>query len=174
VDVSMLGRVRSGSGVRRSGARVGDGIYVTGTLGASAFGLECLKSGRRNDPAVHRHFYPDTRTNVGAALIDIAHAMIDVSDGLSTDLGHIVEESRVSARIYKNLLPAAAGVDLQHVLHGGEEYELVVIAPDVPKEIDGVPLTRIGEIIPSSLENQIFLIDGLTQSVLKPRGWQHF
>jgi thiamine-monophosphate kinase len=174
VDVSMLGRVRSGGAVRRSGARAGDGIYVTGTLGASAFGLECLKRGNRDDASVHRHLYPDPRPRVGAALIDIAHAMIDVSDGLSTDLGHIVEESRVSARIYIDLLPAAPGANLDHVLHGGEEYELVVIAPSAPKEIEGVPLTRIGEIIPSSLDYQTFLIDGPTQSVLKPRGWQHF
>ena len=174
VDVSMLGRIASGHGVRRSGAQPGDGIYVTGTLGASTMGLEFLKRGDRSHPSVHRHLYPEPRPRVGAALVDSAHAMIDVSDGLSTDLGHIVEESKVSARIDRRLLPAAAGASLDHVLHGGEEYELIVIAPSAPAEIEGIPLTRIGEIIPSTVGHEIFLIDGAAQSVVQQRGWQHF
>ena len=100
--------------------------------------------------------------------------MIDISDGLSTDLSHILEESKASARIYRNRLPAAPGAEDHHVLHGGEEYELLIIASDVPESIDGIPLTRIGEIIDSAIENQAFLIDGSRESVLVPRGWQHF
>lgn len=174
VDVSMIGRVRSGQAVRRSGAKVGDSIYVTGTLGSSAFGLERLKAGNPDDPAVKRHLYPAARNNIGVAVAGRAHAMIDVSDGLSTDLTHILEESKVSARIYKDRLPAWPGAQDHHVLHGGEEYEIIIISTDLPKMIEGIPLTCIGEIIESGLEHQAFLIDGTRESALHPRGWQHF
>jgi thiamine-monophosphate kinase len=173
-DVSMIGRLPSGRAIRRSGARVGDGIYVTGTLGSSALGLELLNAGRMDDPAVKRHLYPEPRHLVGAAVADRAHAMIDVSDGLSTDLPHILEESKVSARIYKDRLPAGPGVQDLHLLHGGEEYELLITADDLPETIEGIPLTRIGEIIESGLEHQLFLIDGTRESILSPSGWQHF
>jgi thiamine-monophosphate kinase len=103
-----------------------------------------------------------------------AHAMIDVSDGLSTDITHILEESQVSARIYKDRIPVAAGAQDAHALHGGEEYELIIVAPDLPAAVEGVALTRIGEIIESGLDRQLFLIDGTRESVLVPRGWQHF
>jgi thiamine-monophosphate kinase len=174
VDIAMIGRVRAGQSVRRSGARTRDGIYVTGSLGSSALGLERLKAGVGADPAVKRHLYPEPRFKVGPAVIGRAHAMIDISDGLSTDLTHILEASRVSARIYKNRLPAAKGAEDRHVLHGGEEYELIIVAPELPPMIEGVPLTCIGEILDSSLEHQVFLIDGTRESVLHPRGWQHF
>ena len=174
IDVSMIGRVRSGQAVRRSGAKIGDGIYVTGTLGSSAVGLERLKSGKMRDAAVERHLFPEPRYQVGAAVANQAHAMIDVSDGLSTDLTHIVEESKVSGRIYKDRLPIWPGAEEHHALHGGEEYELIIIAPELPAIVEGIPVTRIGEIIPSGLEHQLFLIDGTRESVLYPRGWEHF
>jgi thiamine-monophosphate kinase len=174
VDVSMLGSVPAGSAVRRSGAQAGDGIYVTGTLGGSALGLELLKRGDHAHPLVNRHLYPEPRQRVGAAVANLAHAMIDISDGLSTDLSHVLDESRVSARIYRNLVPGAAGAEDTHVLHGGEEYELLIVAPSLPSRIDDIPLTRIGEIIDSVIDHQIFVIDGSTESVLKPKGWQHF
>ena len=174
VDVSMIGRVPTGGAVLRSGAKRGDGIYVTGFLGASAFGLEHLRSGDPNHPSVKRHLYPEPRHRIGAAVANRVHAMIDVSDGLSTDLSHILEESKVSARIYEDRLPAARDVMQKHVLHGGEEYELIIIAPDLPPMIDGVPITRIGEIIESGQGDQLFLIEDGRESVLKPRGWEHF
>jgi thiamine-monophosphate kinase len=174
-DVSMSGYVRTGQAVRRSGARPGDRIYVTGSLGSSALGLERLKAGGDiRDPAVKRHLYPEPRHRVGPAVAGTAHAMIDISDGLSTDLTHILEESKVSARIYKDRLPVWPGAEDRHILHGGEEYELIIVGPDLPAVIEGVPLTLIGEIIESALEYQIFLIDGTNESVLYPRGWEHF
>jgi len=174
VDVSMIGRVPSGQAVRRSGAKKGDGIYVTGMLGASILGLERLKAGELNDPAVQRHLFPEPRYKVGSAVAGKAHAMIDVSDGLSTDLSHILQESRLSARIYKDRLPIWPGAADHQALHGGEEYELIIIAPDLPQMIEGIPLARIGEIIESGVEHQAFLIDATHESVLQPRGWQHF
>jgi thiamine-monophosphate kinase len=174
VDVAMIGRVSAGKAVRRSGAQAGDGIYITGKLGASALGLERLKSGDTNAPAVKRHLYPEPRYKVGPAVADRAHAMIDVSDGLSTDLAHILDESNVSACIYRDRVPAWPGAQDHHVLHGGEEYELIIVAPDLPEAIEGIPVTRIGEIIESETDHQILLMDGTRQSILSPQGWQHF
>jgi len=174
VDVSMIGRVRSGHAVRRAGARPGDRIYVSGFLGSSALGLERLKAGQMNDPSVRRHLYPESRYRIGAAIADKAHAMIDVSDGLSSDLTHILEESKVSARIYKDRLPAWPGAEEHHVLHGGEEYELIIVAPELPGELEGVKLTHIGEIVESVTTHQLTLTDGVSEAPLKPLGWQHF
>jgi thiamine-monophosphate kinase len=174
VDVSMIGRVRSGQAVRRSGAKPGDSIYVTGSLGSSALGLELLKAGKAGDPAVRRHLFPEARHLIGAAVAAKAHAMIDVSDGLSTDLSHILEESKVSARIDKDRLPIWRGATVEHALHGGEEYELIITGLELPSTIDGIPLTRIGEIIEAGTREQILLVEGTRESVLQPRGWQHF
>jgi thiamine-monophosphate kinase len=171
----MIGRVKAGQAVLRSGAKAGDTVYVTGRLGSSALGLERLKGGHADDPAVKRHLYPEPRYKVGPAVVGQAHAMIDVSDGFSTDLTHILEESKVSARIYKDRLPAWPGAEDDYVLHGGEEYELIITGPpDLPKMIEGVALTPVGEIIESDIENQAFLIDGTQESVFRPEGWQHF
>lgn len=174
VDIAMIGRVQTGQAIRRSGAKPGDGIYVTGMLGTSARGLERLRAGDLSDPSVKRHLYPEARHLVGPAVADRAHAMIDISDGLSTDLTHILEESKVSARIYKDHLPAGPGVQDHQLLHGGEEYELIIVAPELPAMIEGVSISRIGEIIQSGLDPQLFLIDGARESILHPHGWQHF
>jgi thiamine-monophosphate kinase len=174
LDVSMLGSVARGGAIRRSGAKAGDRIYVTGSLGGSAFGLEQLRSGMTKEESVLRHLYPAPRHRVGHAIAGRATAMIDISDGLSTDLGHIVEESKVSARIYMNRLPIFSGASDQHALHGGEEYELLITSPDLPASVDGISIIPIGEIIPSSMDHQIFLIDGTRETVLRPAGFQHF
>ena len=173
VDVSMIGSVPSGKAVGRFGAKRGDLIYVSGQLGGSTLGLEHFKSGLK-DGAVERHVYPKPRHKIGAALRDKVHAMIDISDGLSTDLSHILEESRVSARIYKDRIPGWPGAEDRNVLHGGEEYELILVGPQLPESVEGVTLTQIGEIVDSAVENQIFLIEGTRESVLRPQGWQHF
>jgi thiamine-monophosphate kinase len=174
VDVSMIGRVRTNGAVTRSGAKVGDSIYVTGHLGGSMLGLEYLKSGNVTHPAVTRHLYPEPRHRVGAAVLGRAHAMVDVSDGLSTDLSHIVEQSKVSARIYRDRIPRTEGATDRQMLHGGEEYELIIVTPELPGEVEGVPVTRIGEIIESAVDHEIFVLAGATETVLKPEGWQHF
>ena len=170
-DVAMVGRVKAGHAVRRSGAKQGDSIYVSGSLGGSTRGLDLLRSGIMEDPAVQRHLYPQPRHVYGARVGSVAHAMIDVSDGLSTDLDHILTESSVSARIYKDRIPVASGATVDQALHGGEEYELIVTLPGV---IESAPFTRIGEIIPSTGKSQILLVDNGSESVLEPKGWQHF
>ena len=163
----------------RSGARPGDFLYVTGTLGSAAAALNQLRDGKKLRPRSHpKHFYPQPRVAVGQFLREkkLASAMIDISDGLSTDLGHICEESGVGAVVYAAALPAASGKDgLTLALHGGDEYELLFTArPErrIPKQIAGVPITRIGEIL-SGKQMRLATADGKTQP-LKPAGWEHF
>ena len=178
-DIVVLGSVPAGKAVLRSGARPGDLVYVSGTLGSSVGALNQLRKGRKLRPLSHpRHFYPEPRIALGRFLRErsLVSAMIDISDGLSTDLGHICDESKTGAIVYAHSLPGAGGPGaLARALHGGEEYELLFTArPDrrIPKEIVGVPISLIGEIVTGNgmkLANP----DGKTE-VLKPGGWQHF
>ncbi len=178
-DIVVLGSVPQGKAVLRSGARPGDLLYVTGTLGSSVAALNALRKGKKLRPATHRkHFYPEPRIAVGRYLREkkVASAMIDISDGLSTDLGHICTESKTGAVVYASNLPATASEDgTAFALHGGEEYELLFTAPptrQVPKEIAGVPISLIGEIVRGG-QMRLATADGKTQ-ILKPSGWQHF
>jgi len=179
-DIVVLGSVPAGQAILRSGARAGDLIYVTGTLGAAVADLNRLRDGEKLDPKSHRkHFYPEPRLAVGQFLSKnkLASAMIDISDGLSTDLGHICEESRTGAVVGAGSLPAAvAGKDgLTLALHGGDEYELLFTSrPNrrIPARIAGVAVTRIGEIVRG---RQMRLIGPKgKREVLKPGGWEHF
>jgi thiamine-monophosphate kinase len=178
-DIVVLGSVPAGKAVLRAGARHGDLIYVTGNLGSSVAALNQLRKGKNLRPGSHsKHFYPEPRIAVGRYLREkkLASAMIDISDGLSTDLAHICEESKTGAIVYAHSLPASGGRDgLALALHGGEEYELLFTArPDrrVPKEIAGVPISLIGEIV-TGKQMKLAKPDGKTE-VLKPGGWQHF
>ena len=183
-DIMVVGSVPKGRAVLRSTARAGDDIYVTGELGGSTAALELLLKGSqllaRNFP---RHFHPTPRVEAGTQLRERgwASAMIDTSDGLSTDLGHICEESGVGAEIDADAIPRASvgaparTVGLQVALHGGEDYELLFTASAkkrIPAEIAGVRVKRIGRIVPGK---QMFIIDEQGQRrVLKAEGWQHF
>ncbi len=178
-DIVVLGSVPKGKAVLRSRARVGDFIYITGTLGASVATLELLREGKKPRRATHlRHFYPEPRLRVGRYLREkkLATAMIDTSDGLSVDLGHICEESGVGAVIYAESLPRTSGPrGLEFALHGGEDYELLFTAAPgakVPKLIEGVEVTRIGEIVGGDVI-RIADAQGKTK-LLQPEGWQHF
>jgi thiamine-monophosphate kinase len=178
-DIMVLGSVPTGEAILRSGARPGDFIYVTGTLGSAVAALNQLRDGKKLRPRAHpKHFYPQPRVAVGQFLREkkLASAMIDISDGLSTDLGHICEESGVGATVYAEALPVGGGKDgLMLALHGGDEYELLFTAApnrQVPKKIAGVPVTRIGEIL-SGKDIRLATADGKTHP-LKPAGWEHF
>ena len=178
-DIVVLGSVPSGTAVLRSRSRPGDLLYVTGTLGESVAALNDLRAGKKLRPKSRpKHFYPQPRLAVGRYLREknIATSMIDVSDGLSTDLGHICDESGVGAVVYAETLPHdRKKADLQLALHGGEEYELLFTAAPqrrVPKQISGVPITLIGEIT-RNRSMMLAKADGKMEP-LKPGGWQHF
>jgi len=186
-DIVVLGSVPKGSGILRSNARPGDRIYVTGALGGSAAALDLLYSKRRKlSPSLFpTHFFPTPRIAVARVLREkkIAASMIDISDGLSTDLSHICEKSGVGAQIDQQAVPRATigtppkTVALDFALHGGDDYELLFTARPrtrVPRSIAGVPITQIGQI---TSRKGMFLVrereDG-RRSELLPRGWQHF
>ncbi len=178
-DIAVLGSVPAGQAILRSGARPGDFIYVTGTLGSAVAALNRLREGEKLRPRSHpKHFYPEPRLAVGQFLRErkLASAMIDISDGLSTDLGHICEESKAGAVVHAESLPAIADKDgLKLALHGGDEYELLFTAHPkrrIPKQIAGVPVTRIGEIT-GGKQMKLSVSDGRTE-ILKPAGWEHF
>jgi thiamine-monophosphate kinase len=183
-DIVLVGSAPKGKAIRRSGARAGDRIYVTGVLGGSAATLKLLFSGRKLRPAEFpRHFHPTPRIEAGRLLLEegLASAMIDLSDGLSTDLAHICEESGVGAEVEATAIPCAIigkparEVDLRFALHGGEDYELLFTTPRgkrVPTRIAGVPVTQIGHI---TRGKQVFLVsrEGVG-SELRAQGWEHF
>jgi len=185
-DIIVVGTAPKGRSVLRSGARAGDRIFVSGELGGSAAALVEMRSrpGKKlNRRDYSRHFYPEPRIELGRLLREkgLATAMIDLSDGLSTDLAHICEESGVGAEIESARIPRArvgkpAGeVSLDLALHGGEDYELLFTSPRgkrVPAQIAGVPLTSIGHITRS---RKIFVREpnGAARQ-LEARGWEHF
>jgi thiamine-monophosphate kinase len=181
-DIVVAGQAPSGKALLRSGARPGDRVYVTGTLGESAAVLKRLYAGARiRAAASSRHFYPEPRLEAGRWLRrrQLASAMIDISDGLSVDLTHICEESRVSAVVRADSLPIGKSADLELALHGGDDYELLFTAPAkarVPATITGVRVTEIGVIYPQKDYRPAitFLDDNGRARPLKPLGWQHF
>jgi thiamine-monophosphate kinase len=176
-DIVLLGSVPRGRALLRSGARPGDVIYVTGALGGSA--AELLTLSRRGKPkqAHHPHLYPEPRLAAGQALVRrrLANAAIDVSDGLSTDLAHICEESGVHAEIDAEALPVEAGATLDQALHGGEDYEILFTANGaVPKSLGGVAIHPIGRIKKRGKGPVVILLRNGKREVLKAAGWEHF
>ena len=178
-DIIVLGSAPAGEAILRSGARPGDFLYVTGGLGSSTATLNELRDGKKLRPQSHRkHFYPEPRIAVGKFLREkrIASAMIDISDGLSTDLGHICEESGMGAVICADAIVNVSGNgELESALHGGEEYELLFSARPtrkVPKQIAGIAVTQIGEIV-RGRGIKLKAADGRTH-ILQPGGWEHF
>jgi len=181
-DIVVAGRVPRGKALLRSGARPGDLIYVTGALGGSAAVLNGLYAGKRASTlASSAHFYPQPRVEIGNWLRrrGLANAMIDLSDGLSTDLAHICRESHVTAAIRAANVPVAKGADLALALHGGEDYELLFTARPgarIPSLMDRVEVTEIGSIGSAkdySSAIQILDENGHRQT-LRPQGWEHF
>jgi len=185
-DIIVVGTVPKGTAVLRLGASVGDRIFVSGQLGGSAAALSQMRKKPKTKLNVRhypRHFLPRPRIELGRILRErrLTSAMIDTSDGLSTDLVHICEESGVGAEVEVGLVPRASvgkptrEVDLEFAIHGGEDYELLFTAPanrQIPSRIAGVPITQIGHI---TRRRKIFLIDrGGVHQELQPRGWEHF
>ena len=158
IDVTILGEVKSRQLLTRSGARPGDVLFVTGTLGESAIGLELLKTGskasRPRNHFIERQLRPTPRLVIGRYLSShrIASALIDVSDGLSTDLHHLCEQSQVGAMIEESTIPlpklsAAIKVELakspiNYALNGGEDYELLFAVPPQKNPSCSLPYRR--------------------------------
>lgn len=182
-DIIVVGEVPKGKAILRSGAQPGDRIFVSGELGGAAEAVRQFGKGRVSPRDYLRHFYPEARIELGRWLREkgLAAAMIDISDGPSTDLLHICEESEVGAEIEALAIPRARvgkpvhKVELDLALHGGEDYELLfTVRPGkrIPAEIDGVRLTEIGRIT----TRRTILIRSTEGKLHKlvPGGWEHF
>jgi thiamine-monophosphate kinase len=154
IDVALVGGAERP--VLRGGARPGDRLALTGPVGAAAAAL--ARDGT--------HLEPVPRVAEGRALANCATAMIDISDGLAQDLGHLCAESRVGAALFSERIPVAPGATLEQALHGGEDYELLVALP--PEAEPPVPVHVIGEVRPAA---EGLTLDG---APLEPRGWDHF
>lgn len=206
IDTTVLGECERGRAVTRSGAQIGDAIYVTGELGASALGLKLFEQGMRlgdSEPnaggetaekmsreALMKQLAPVPRLEIGRALGErgLASAMIDVSDGLSTDLWHILDESGVGAVIHAGAIPVALcaesfaarapAIDALHLaLHGGEEYELLFTCrPDCKSQLDELSrelsfkISRIGEIV---IRNGLQVERNGALEQIRPAGYEH-
>jgi thiamine-monophosphate kinase len=165
--VQVLGFVERERALTRGGARPGDRIYVSGTPGEAAAGLEALRRGADplgKDPLVRRCLYAEPRIALGRALGGRAHAAMDVSDGLEGDLAKLCAASGVGARVDLDTLPVSAALAAAHdrgtaerfVLEGGDDYELLFTLPATAADdiVAGlppdVPVTCIGEIVPGT------------------------
>jgi thiamine-monophosphate kinase len=194
-DIVLVGAAPRGRALLRSGARAGDLLYVTGALGGAAAGLAELskklaaKSGNRAVPpflskkmrdSLAAHLYPLPRIAQGLLLQrrGLASAAIDLSDGLSTDLAHLCEESEVAAEIDASLLPVHPDATLEQALHGGEDYELLFTASPkarIPRVVAGVAVSRIGRMTRRRAGRpDVTIRSERGVAPLEPKGWQHF
>ncbi len=153
VSVQITGDVAQGTALTRSGAKPGDRIFVTGTLGDAAAGLELLSRGQRQVDLVHRFLRPSARVAYGQALVGTASAAIDISDGLYTDLDKLLSASGVGGEIDCDKLPVSAALQsrfdadacLEFALSGGDDYELCFTAgADAPPSAGDLAVTEIG------------------------------
>ena len=197
-DIVLLGAVPTGRALRRSGARAGDRLFCTGTLGGSAAELRLLQNGpvnpQKNHPAAkaaienpHPQLFPEPRLLPGLALVrrGLATAAMDLSDGLSTDLRHLCEASKLAAEVRLPDLPlhplaAALGPEtaLDLALNGGEDYELLFAARAgvrIPRTLAGVRLTEIGRLVATKAhQSRIIAVAAAgTRTELQPGGWEH-
>ncbi len=193
IDINIVGEVRSDGLLTRAKAQPGDLLFVTGTLGESAMGLELLKTqssisqtGRR---LIERHLRPTPRLAIGKYLSShrLAKALIDISDGLSTDLHHLCEQSQVGAVIEERAIPTPelesglrnqlARTPIEYALNGGEDYELLFAVPAkksrvLPSHIDGVAVHEIGKITAQKGICRIKQSNRIRR--LPARGFDHF
>ncbi|MGH9585562.1 MAG: thiamine-phosphate kinase [Acidobacteriaceae bacterium] len=195
-DIILVGAVKRGHALLRSGAKAGDAIYVTGALGGAAAELLALESNPQRFTRLvkatndHPHMFPQPRIAVAARIRSAANAAIDISDGLSTDLAHLCEESSLSAELdtakipihpialkaeRDGLIPSAVNL----ALHGGDDYELLFTASPaarIPQKIAGVRIHKIGRMaVRRKGRPQMTLRkDNDRISKLEPRGWEHF
>ena len=192
ICVQIMGEVAAGKALRRSGARAGDDLWVSGTLGDAAIGLAHLHGdfelrAHDRDHALKRLDLPQPRVALGQALLGVATGAIDISDGLIADVGHVAEASGVRAVIEWESVPlsSAAGPNRQHpvvqqcALAGGDDYELAFTAPSSARKVLGqlgaklgVALTRIGHV--EAGDGVTVLDKGGKPLVLPEAGFDHF
>ena len=184
VTIQVIGVCPKGGEIRRDGAKAGDLIYLSGPLGSAALALAMLKSGRSPQPDCYKRLLrPTPRVELGVSLRGIASAMIDVSDGLLADLGHLLGAGRVGARINMDSIPVDTYLDSEchsaekwrYVLSGGDDYELCfTVPPAKQQELEriGQPGYRIGAITP---EQGLCCIrnDG-SEHIPEGAGYSHF
>lgn len=198
IDITLIGHIEKGRAIRRSTAREGDSILVTGFPGQAAAGLRLLMEPgdgmkRLDHPLVRAYNRPSHRAKEGRAiaLSGYAHSMIDTSDGFLGDLGHICEMSRVGAEITKEDMPvsnsmreiqASFGWDIIDMALGdSDDYELIITCP--PENVEKVrsvvtagspvPVAEVGRITGLSEGMKLILKDGSSQPI-SPSGWDHF
>jgi len=192
-SVTIMGTVFSGTALRRSGATVGDDVYVTGTIGDGVLGLKAARGELSGIPPsvisnlISRYEEPTPRIDVGQSLVGVASAAIDISDGLLADLGHIADASDVGIRVLADTIPlsepAGAAISLRNdlkklALTGGDDYELAFSAPakrrpaiDTIAEQHGVAITKIGEVTSGS---GVVMVDKTGKPIDHLAGWSHF
>lgn len=196
--VTAFGTVPKGRALRRSAARIGDLVYVSGTVGDGALGLLALRgqlprlAPHETQTLAERYHRPTPRLALGARLIGLAHAAIDVSDGLAADLGHIAETSGVDAEIAWAKVPLSAAARAAvhadpalrtRIVTGGDDYELLFTADPASAaqvarlgEELRLPLTAVGQIVPirgAAPEVRVLDSDGSTLALDAP-GYRHF
>lgn len=194
LSLTAIGEVAAGAEIRRSGARAGDEVWVSGTIGDAFLGLGVLRAAYPRLAAEHRTALirrfqlPEPRVTLGPALAGLAHALIDVSDGLLADLGHICATSHLAAVVELEALPMSAaaraavalGPDIApRLAAGGDDYELLFTAP--PAAADAVralgsrltvPVARIGRIVAGE---GVRLVDAAGREVaVEAAGYRHF
>lgn len=187
VNVAVVGRCERGEALLRSGAQVGDTIYVTGPLGDSGAGLKAILEGIERtaevEALIDRHYRPTPRVAEGVAISTSgeAHAMMDISDGIASDLGHILRASGVGAEVDLDSLPlsaemrtvaAAKGWNASHLAaSAGEDYELLVVGTEKLPQLVDIPLYPIGRIIAGS---GIVWLEGGKKTEYNKSGYKHF
>ncbi len=194
LSLTAIGEVATGMEVRRNDARAGDLVWVSGTIGDAFLGLALLRgaypqlASEYRTELIGRFQVPEPRVDLGCRLAGIAHAMIDISDGLIADLGHICETSRVAAVVELASLPLSPPARIivdgepgvrTTLAAGGDDYELLFTAPaGLTKTIDGLssllglPITRIGRI---ELGEGVRLVDAEGRTIpVSESGYRHF
>ena len=195
MSLTAFGEIAAGRALRRSGAKPGDAIFASGTIGDAALGLQVAEgrplagvAAAERETLLARYRLPEPRTELGRGLVGLASAAIDISDGLVADLGHICTASEVGARIEVERVPLsdaaaaacrAAPELIQRLLSGGDDYELLVCAPAQAEEdvvaaarAADIPLGRIGTVTPGSGVCVIGSDGG--EMMLERGGYRHF
>lgn len=190
ITVQIYGIAPKGKSLRRSGANVGDLIYVTGYLGAAAYALKHIEGSNvfsaPTDNEIQRLNRPEARIKAGIVLRDVATTCIDISDGLLADLGHILKASNVGAKVMLSDIPYSSSLQkidreiaIELALTGGDDYELCFTLPEgvpdiVINELESIcPIHCIGSI--TKHESQLSLIDGNDETYeIKSNSYRHF